>query len=109
MLASRACLHRVCRIADEIDQNLQHLMPVHHKRGEVHVLPPHLDLLHLAQGQALRVQRLQEQLTGPSRPLRYRVADRLHAWLGKVPLLRPVLRRLIEICQRLRHFSGRTP
>jgi hypothetical protein len=53
------------------------------------------DLLRLAQGQALRLRQLQNEM-GATKPLRYRVADHAHAWLSKVPLLPWLLRRLLK-------------
>jgi glycosyltransferase involved in cell wall biosynthesis len=56
------------------------------------------DLIRLAQGQAVRIDRLEGQLRQAGQGvkfLRYRVADKLNAWLGKIPLLRPAMRVLL--------------
>jgi hypothetical protein len=55
------------------------------------------ELLRLTQGQAVRVERLERELARQrdSRPLRYRIADRLLACLSRVPLLPGILRFLL--------------
>ena len=62
------------------------------------------DLLRLAQGQALRNEQLREQvarLGGAGKPLRYRLADLLHGWLGRIPLVRRLLRGVLWTLWRL--------
>src|SRR5215831_2023391 len=45
MLSSRPGLHGVDGIANQVDQNLQHLVPIHQHLGQFGVLPNHLNLL----------------------------------------------------------------
>jgi glycosyltransferase involved in cell wall biosynthesis len=56
------------------------------------------------QGQALCIEWLQGQLRaysgGEEKFLRYRLADGLCAWVGKVPLLRPLLRLILRLLYR---------
>jgi hypothetical protein len=58
---------------------------------------PYRELLHLAQGQALRLQ----HLLG-SKPLRYRLVDWLHARLRRAPGLLALLRRCLLALRRFR-------
>ena len=67
-------------------------------QGESSTFVTHGDLLRLAQGQALRNEELRElvaRLGGEGKPLRYRLADLVHGWLGRIPFLRGVLRRVL--------------
>lgn len=56
------------------------------------------DLIRLAQGQAARIERLEEQLRQSGQGvkfLRYRVADAVNTCLGKIPFLRPAMRGIL--------------
>jgi glycosyltransferase involved in cell wall biosynthesis len=56
------------------------------------------DLIRLAQGQARRIERLEERLRQSGQGvkfLRYRLADLVHGWLGKIPLLSRALRAVL--------------